>query len=145
MANARARGAAPRLPGVGKTRLVLESLLGEPALAARLWFARNSPEAVEAFQKNFWSSHPQALVVVDDCSDDEVRDLHRTFEARATSEQARMLLITPTKESAYASHLRSWTVEPLAMKEARQLVRVLEERRAHHDALEEEERLRYGS
>jgi hypothetical protein len=109
-------------PGIGKTRLVLESLSSKPALGARLRFAQNSPEATEAFQRAFWSSHPEALLVVDDCSDDEVRGLVAAFAAQATNPRARLLLITPTKESAHPSPLRAWTVEPLAAEESRQLL-----------------------
>jgi hypothetical protein len=109
-------------PGIGKTRFVLESFLGRRALADRLRVAQNSTEAADAFLKGFWSNHPEAIVVVDDCPDEEVRGLMATFAAKATRPNARLLLITPTKESAQRTRLKSWTIDPLGDSEARRLL-----------------------
>ncbi|MFO0739631.1 MAG: hypothetical protein U0270_27280 [Labilithrix sp.] len=97
--------AAPRAlwllspPGVGKTRLVLEALRRDDpdaALRARVRAATDPAIAERAMTDHeLFDRYADAVLIVDDCREDDVFRLERIFHQQARDPAARLMLITP--------------------------------------------------
>lgn len=115
-------------PGVGKTRLVLESLTSVPGTAQRARVALSPPEAMEAINnRELLRRHPNLLLVVDDCLVDETRMIASRFSGHAQlSSSARLLLLVPASLDAVGKDLppssKRWSLEPLDPEHAREVV-----------------------
>jgi hypothetical protein len=104
-------------PGVGKTRLVIETLASDPAVAQRVRVAWSYEEALDAFTNGrLLVRHPNIALVVDDCPTIEVDSLAALFRAAAgPHSSARLLVITPASEHMLKEAKLSprWTLVPL--------------------------------
>jgi hypothetical protein len=112
-------------PGVGKTRLVLEALL-DPVLGPRVCAARNMQEFLDALDaKRLLERHPNALVIVDDCSPDQARDAAQRFAVSRSGADAHLLILTPAsaKELPSLSISRRWELKALDETAMDQLIR----------------------
>ncbi|AUX27517.1 uncharacterized protein SOCEGT47_081090 [Sorangium cellulosum] len=104
-------------PGVGKTRLVLETLASDPAIEQRVRVARTPEEALDALDRGrLLVRHPAVVLIVDDCPPIQVDPLAARFVAATrTHTSARLLIVTPAPEQALAKARRSprWYLKPL--------------------------------
>jgi len=84
-------------PGVGKTRLVLETLREHESALASARVALSTHEALDRLRELF-DRYGEFLLVVDDCGAHDVADLARRFEAlvrQKASPPAKLLVVTP--------------------------------------------------
>ncbi len=112
-------------PGVGKTRLVLEAL-HDPVLGPRVCAARNMQELLDALDaKRLLERHPNALVIVDDCSPEQARDAAQRFAVSKSGADAHLLILTPAsaKELPSLSISRRWELSALDVAAMDQLIR----------------------
>lgn len=105
-------------PGVGKTRLVLESLGSDPVAAQRTRVALSAAEATDVISSGeILRRYPDLLLVVDDCLSSEVRGLASLFRGhRQRGRRARLLLLLPASFDAVRGDLailQAWSLEPL--------------------------------
>lgn len=108
-------------PGVGKTRLLLEALAAEAAIAQRVRVAAHPNEL-----KNLGEvlrRHPGGLLVVDDCLPLEADDLGKRFRARAHDlPEAFLILLTPASSQADNPVPNTFPLQPLASAQAQALI-----------------------
>ncbi len=112
-------------PGVGKTRLVLEALRRDPAVAQCVRVAFNGDEA-SARLTDALDRYSAVLLVVDDCPAEVARDLARTFRVRTRGRSAcHLLVMTPAalSERDRADISIRWEVDRLGDETARRIVR----------------------
>jgi hypothetical protein len=125
-ADARARAAwlvGP--PGVGKTRLLLESLASDPSMAQLARIAWSPEEALDALSdQRLGARHPGVVLVVDDCPAAQVDDLAARF-LRATLDDlaARLIVVTPASRKVLdqSKLARPWVLPPLSVSAAETL------------------------
>jgi hypothetical protein len=114
-------------PGVGKTRLVLETLASDPAVAQRVRVAWSYEEALGALDTDrLLVRHPTVVLVVDDCPSGYVDLLAARFRAAAGAlSSARLLVITPASEHALREAKLSprWVLVPLDLAATEMLAR----------------------
>jgi hypothetical protein len=104
-------------PGVGKTRLVLNMLSGDPALAQRVRVAFSPDDAIDALQaRRMLRKHPNMLLIVDDCLPLEADRIAVLFHAAASAlGSAHLLVLVPASDHG-VKDLRTekrWLVAPL--------------------------------
>ncbi len=115
-------------PGVGKTRLVLETLASVPDTAQRARVALSPSEAREAINSHgLLRRHPNLLLVVDDCLVAEARAIANLFNGQIRSgSNARLLLLVPASYDAVGKDLpasiKVWSLEPLDSEHTRKVV-----------------------
>jgi len=101
--------------GIGKTRTVLWALeQANVALRDRLRVAYSQREAHEALSSGFIDRHPDAIVVVDDCSEDDAHDLATLFMSKAgRAERSHLVVIVPVKALTRKTLFGQWPIEAL--------------------------------
>jgi hypothetical protein len=114
-------------PGVGKTRLVIESLASHPATAQRVRVALSPQEARQAIEsRGLLRRHPDLLLVIDDCLVAEARGITVLFLSAVKGEsRARLLLLVPAAFEVVRTDLpanRVWALSPLDPKHAQIVV-----------------------
>lgn len=113
-------------PGVGKTRLVLETLRVNPRLSQRVRAAYSPTEALEALDQNLSTRSPGMLLVIDDCMVEDTRTLATRFRSATRADaNARLVLLIPASHDAPRPDLPSnhvWFIEPLDDEHIRQIV-----------------------
>lgn len=117
-------------PGVGKTRLILETLRrddDDAPLRARVRAVTDPAIAERAISQDALFSHyGDAILIVDDCREDDVFRLDRLFHQHATEPAARLLLITPMAAAGQTAQappgLDMLALEPLDSAAVRDLI-----------------------
>jgi hypothetical protein len=117
-------------PGVGKTRLVIEALSSDAALAQRVRVALSPEEARDAIDaRRLLRKHRDIILVIDDCFVNEVHDVASRFRAAAAAAQegsrARMVLLVPASFDAVRADLpgiKVWSLTPLDSEHVRAVV-----------------------
>lgn len=91
-------------PGSGKTRLLLESLRSDESLVQRVRYSADASEVRGLLHGSvFLASHRSAVIVVDDCPLELVKDLELAFIARSgTYPKAHMVVLTPVSPTHVA-------------------------------------------
>lgn len=108
-------------PGIGKTRLVLETLLREPARARRVLAATSPGQALTAIDAGLFATYKNVLLVVDDCEPIEVDKLVARF--RRADRSARMIVLTPRAyEGSIDTVLEPIPIRPLDVAKVRELL-----------------------
>ncbi len=114
-------------PGVGKTRLVLESLSADQTLSQRVRVALSPEEAADAIDtKRLLRRHRDVVLVVDDCLPSEARSLRTKFLSAAGSDsRARLIALIPAALDAVSDALPRadvWSLEPFDHEHAQKVV-----------------------
>jgi hypothetical protein len=134
-------------PGVGKTRLLLETFR-DPSITQRVLIAWNADEALTALaERRLATRHPGVVLVVDDCPAGEVDEVAERF-LRTTKDDpaARLIVVTPASDRAREKPklVRRWFLPPLEPSAAEALAgRILGER-AGREQTEEVAKLSEG-
>jgi len=87
-------------PGVGKTRLLQETLLSDPAIAQRVRVAWSPEEALSALDAGRLNArHPSLVLIVDDCPQIQAGVVASRFLlATGAQPSARVLVVTPASQ-----------------------------------------------
>ncbi len=112
-------------PGVGKTRLLIETLKRDRALAQRVRVAKNPDEAMDVLSKkeHLLAHHPDVVLIVDDCPLLDAGRVVINFRTMAENARARLIVVTPggselDKENAIE---RKWVLNPLGASSSKLL------------------------
>lgn len=104
-------------PGIGKTRLILETLSIDQAVAQCTLVAWGPEEALNALNtQRLLARHPSVVLIVDDCPTNQVDALASRFRTICPPEaKACLLVITPASQHALADAKLSprWLLEAL--------------------------------
>ena len=117
-------------PGVGKTRLVLDSLEQHDEARAAVRVATSAREALDNLSKIF-ERHSDLLLVVDDCGADDIDELTRSFEfwvRKLGYPRARLLILSPASPEGTERSPRvgqRWDLPALTQRATQSLVDVL--------------------
>ena len=100
--------------GIGKTRFLLWALEADHSLRDRVRVASSYSQAKETLESNFVAGHPDAILVVDDCSVDDAHSLASLFPAKtAKFKQSRLVVLVPTVETEKLARLPCIKLESL--------------------------------
>ena len=103
-------------PGVRKTRLVLNMLLGDPVLAQRVRVAFSPDEDALLDVRRLLRRHPDLLLIVDDCLPLEAEKIALQFRAAGSALGSVHLLVLVPASDHGVKDLRMekrWSVAPL--------------------------------
>src|SRR5262249_11629476 len=91
-------------PGVGKTRLALETLRGEEASRQRTLVAISLDDARAALRDHaLHKIHPEAVLVVDDCPPNGIHELLPWLHEHNRHGRGGLLVLTPLSPDAQAA------------------------------------------
>lgn len=112
-------------PGVGKTRLLIDALSRDLALAQRVRVAFSPEEALAALRTGrLLARHPEVVLIVDDCPSFDVDALAVQFRALVTAQStARLLVMTPAGRDVFSGGRADlkWFLDALDPEATRQL------------------------
>jgi hypothetical protein len=110
-------------PGVGKTRLVIETLQ-DAEFSGRVRVSVSPGEAAQAIDDGLLVRRPNSIVVVDDCPPNEVSTIAVKFRAK-NAPNARLLVLTPYSPKHAESNDKlpnRWDLEPLDEASVRRII-----------------------
>ncbi len=117
-------------PGVGKTRLLLESLRGQEAIRGRVQVAATFEDGIAALREHHLFEHyPTAVLVIDDCPEHGLSDIGMWLLQQNRRGTGGLILITPI-----ARDLELSPSIPHSFRNARVLVEPMESE-AHHELI----------
>ena len=112
-------------PGVGKTRFVVETLRAHPDFERRTYVAPSVATAAERL-RTLIGNLRDAIVVVDDCPEDDVEPTYRAFGQANKDQAAGLILITATEPPSHVpqnlKQLALIKVAPLAASACEALI-----------------------
>ena len=111
-------------PGVGKSRLVLESVIRTPGAAQRVLMAKDFDYGRRAIQESEISAYGDVILVVDECPPLYANELYASFVAKAGDSNGTLMLIGPQESPSQSSPsgIPIVPVAPLEMSAAKALV-----------------------
>lgn len=108
--------------GIGKTAFLLWALRDDD-VRNRLRVSFSFAAARDALDDGFLDRHSDAILVVDDCSEEDAKQLAALFVAKARRfPDAQLLVLVPTKILHGDRRSKVWIVEPLAAASTAALV-----------------------
>lgn len=120
-------------PGVGKTRLLLESLRGQEAISRRVRVAATLEHGIAALREHHLFEHyPTAVLVVDDCPEHGLPDIGMWLLQQNRRGTGGLIVITPM-----ARDLEPSSLVPPSLREVRISIEPME-REAHRALIRNE-------
>lgn len=110
-------------PGMGKTRLVFEALARVPGHERRIVFTEDPEAAQDALRSSWFQSVDDAVVVVDECSDNDANSLIEAFRGKNGARRNTLVIIGPPPEPDHKPPRPPSELAPLPDAAIRQLIR----------------------
>jgi hypothetical protein len=111
-------------PGVGKSRLALESIIRASGAAQRVLIATGFDQGRRAILESSVPSYADVILVVDECPPPYVNELYASFNAKTGGSNGTLILVGPQEGPSQSSSpaIPILAVAPLEMSAARALV-----------------------
>lgn len=114
-------------PGMGKTRLVLEAIARVPGHERRVVFTEDPEAAQDALRSSWFQSKDDAVVVVDECSDNDASSLIEAFRGKNGVRHNTLVIIGPSPEPDHKPPRPPSELAPLPAAAIRALIRTVAE------------------